>query len=60
MKILEIKKIAKKMGIAPKKMKKTELIRAIQVKEGHTPCYKTKTECGQMDCIWRKDCLSNK
>jgi hypothetical protein len=41
MTIYEIRVIAKKTGIEPKKKNKAELIRAIQIKEGNTPCFKT-------------------
>jgi hypothetical protein len=40
-------------------MKKVELIRSIQVKEGNFPCFQAATHnCDQMDCRWRNDCLA--
>ena len=58
MTIYEIRVIAKKMGIDPKKKNKTELIRTIQIKEGNTPCFKTvETYCDQAGCLWKSDCL---
>lgn len=58
MNVKEIKDIAQKMDINPGKMKKTDLIRTIQMKEGHMPCYQTDAEsCDQMECCWRSDCL---
>jgi len=34
------------------------LIRKIQIAEGHVDCFATgKTHCEQMGCRWRKDCL---
>ena len=58
MTIYEIRVIAKNLGIDPKKKKKTDLIKIIQIKEGNTPCFKTAgTSCDQGDCCWRSDCL---
>ena len=56
--IYEIRMIAKNMGIDPKKMNKTNLIKSIQIKEGNTPCFKTADiYCDQTDCLWNSDCL---
>jgi len=58
MTIYEIRVIAKNMGTEPKKKNKADLIKAIQIKEGNTPCFKTVgTNCNQGDCCWRSDCL---
>lgn len=58
MNIYDIRVIAKNMGIDPKKMNKTDLIKSIQIKEGNSPCYKTAgSYCEQTDCLWRSDCL---
>jgi predicted metal-binding transcription factor (methanogenesis marker protein 9) len=58
MTIYEIRVIAKKMGIEPKKKNKADLIKTIQIKEGNTPCFKTAViNCNQEDCCWRRDCL---
>lgn len=58
MKIQEIKEIAQKMEIAAGKMKKADLIHAIQKKEGNRECFETGTahKCGQPNCLWRVDC----
>lgn len=58
MKVQEIKEIALKMQIAPGKMKKTDLVRAIQGKEGNAECFDTgnSQKCGQKDCCWMEDC----
>lgn len=57
--VKEIKARAQKMGIDPKKMKKAEMIKAIQIREGNNPCFQTMDDsCGQMDCCWRNDCLA--
>ncbi len=58
MKMTEIKIKAKTLDIKAGRMKKTELIRAIQAKEGNAPCFQTNiTSCAQTDCCWRVDCL---
>lgn len=58
MKIQEIKEIAQKMDIAPGKLKKSDLVRVIQQKEGNTECFETgqAKQCGQENCSWRDDC----
>ena len=58
--IIEIKKRAKELGLAPAKTaKKGEIILAIQAAEGNTQCFgKGLAEtCGQEKCCWRPDCL---
>jgi hypothetical protein len=58
MSIYEIRVIASKMGIDPKKLNKNDLIESIQKKEGKTSCFKTAdTYCNQADCLWKSDCL---
>jgi hypothetical protein len=50
---------ARKMGVKVQKLKKTDLIRKIQIEEGNTPCFQLNGEtCGQMDCCWRSDCVA--
>ncbi len=58
MKLEEIKAIAKQHDIKAGKMKKTELVRAIQQAEGNDQCFVTgmSSVCGQADCLWREDC----
>ena len=58
MKLEEIKKIAKLHDIKVGKLKKTELVRAIQSAEGNDPCFETgqASGCGQAECLWRTDC----
>jgi hypothetical protein len=57
-KLQEVKEMAKHRGLKVKKMIKNEIIRAIQRDEGNFPCYGTgkSAECGQSNCLWRKDC----
>jgi hypothetical protein len=58
MTVKEIKNIAGKMGIKAGKMKKADLIHAIQRTEGNYSCFGTASgDCDQMDCRWRGDCL---
>ena len=58
MKATEIKKKASALGIQPGKMKKAELIHAIQKAEGFTPCFgMAGATCPYLDCCWRDDCL---
>jgi hypothetical protein len=58
MKLEEIKEIAKQHGIKVGKLKKAELVRAIQVAEKNDACFETgrAAECGQPECLWRDDC----
>ena len=61
MKMQDVRNIAKGMGInTGAKRTKQDLILEIQTKEGNIPCYKTRTECPEMNCLWRDDCLSKK
>ena len=59
MKLHEIRKIAKGLGINPKGMNKTNIIRAIQKEENNIVCYGTPRvdHCNEMRCLWRNDCL---
>lgn len=58
MKLEEIKEIAKQHNIKVGKLKKAELIRAIQLAEGNEVCFESgkSAECGQLSCLWRIDC----
>jgi len=58
MKLDEIREITKQHHIKAGKMKKAELIRAIQQAEGNEPCFDSGTAaaCGQEACLWREDC----
>ena len=59
MKMADIQKKAKAMGIKPGKMKKAELIRMIQTEEGNFSCFQTSDsgQCSQESCCWRDDCM---
>ena len=58
MKLEEIKDIAKQHNIKVGKLKKAELVRAIQSAEENDACFGTGrvSECGQGECLWRADC----
>jgi hypothetical protein len=58
MKLQEIKEMAQRMEITAGKMKKSDLIRAIQKKEGNADCFESgvSSECGQHGCLWSGDC----
>lgn len=62
MKLQEVKAIAKGKGVNPAHMKQDELIKAIQRAEGNNDCFGTASsvECGQINCLWREDCLKSK
>ena len=59
MRLEKIQKMAKAMGIPSLKMKKAQLIRAIQRAEDNIECYGTKRvdNCQEMACFWKSDCL---
>ncbi len=58
MNLTEIKELAKDRGIAPGKLRKTELIHSLQNQEGNPQCFNTRSSasCGQPNCLWRPDC----
>jgi hypothetical protein len=61
MKMPDIKKKAKALGINSMKMKKADLILNIQKAEGNTVCFGTGTPaCPHMNCCWREDCIDLK
>ena len=59
MKMQEIQRIAKEQGLKPGRLKKTELVRAIQQGEGNQSCFQTGAadSCAQDLCLWREDCF---
>ena len=58
MKLAEVRELAAQRGLKTDKLKKAEIVRAIQAAEGNTACFDTgmAAECGQVNCLWRKDC----
>ena len=60
MKLQEIRVIAKSWGVdAGTSRTKQDIIRDIQIREGYSPCYRTKETC-ENDCLWKKDCTNDK
>ena len=60
MKMMEIKEKAKLLGLKPGRMKKTDLIRTVQMKEGNFACFASNIDnCDQTECCWKDDCLTN-
>jgi len=58
MNMSDVKTKAKGLGIDPGKMKKPDLICAIQTAEGYAACYgKSNGECPYSNCCFRQDCL---
>jgi hypothetical protein len=58
MKLDDIKEMAKQHNIKVGKLKKAELVRAIQGAENNEACFETGTadNCGQHACLWRGVC----
>lgn len=58
MKKTELLKIARQYFISDTGLSAANLIRKIQIAEGHVDCFATgKTVCDQMACRWRNDCM---
>ena len=60
MNLSQIRALAQARGIKAGRMKKVELVRAIQTHEGNFPCFGTAYEgvCDQTGCLWREDCFA--
>lgn len=58
MKLEEIKSIAQLHSIKVSRLKKAELVRAIQKAEWNEQCFETGAvaTCGQTGCSWRDNC----
>jgi len=57
MTVKQIREKAKEMQIKNiAKLRKEELICAIQLAEGNNDCYKKLSPCGESECCWREDC----
>jgi len=58
MKLEVIKSIAQLYSIKVNKMKKAELVKAIQRAEGNEQCFEAgkSATCGQIGCSWREIC----
>ena len=61
MRMSEVRTRARAMGLDPGRMKKPELICAIQKAEGFTACFGSgNRDCPYTDCCFRGDCIENK
>ena len=59
MKKADLLKLAGQYFISDAGLSTANLIRKIQIAEGHIDCYATgKTQCEQMACRWRRSCLA--
>ncbi len=57
----QIRTKARGLGITPGKMKKVDLVHAIQTAEGNVPCYgRSGGQCPYIDCCFMDDCLKIK
>jgi hypothetical protein len=61
MKMDQLKKKAKKLGVNAGKMKKAQLVHSIQGAEGNNQCYgRSNNTCDQTLCCFRDDCFKVK
>lgn len=60
MNMQQVRERARDFGVKPANLKKTDLIRNIQVLEGNFDCFATASSgyCDQPNCMWRDDCFS--
>ena len=58
MKFNGIRKMAKDLEISTYRMKKLDMIRAIQQAENNIECFGTERVdyCGEDSCLWKNDC----
>ena len=53
-----LSEMARELGVRNiAKTRKDDLIRNIQVAEGHSDCYKHIPDCGIPDCLFRGECI---
>ena len=59
MRITFIQRKAREMGISDTwRLSKTDLVKAIQRKEGYFDCFGSAVDyCDQANCTWKRDCL---
>jgi hypothetical protein len=55
---VEMRRYARSKGVNPGKLRKTELIRAIQAAEGNPQCFASerRVHCPETSCLWERDC----
>ncbi len=57
MTIKEIRALAQRRGLKNYgRLKKADLIRALQLQEGNAPCFQAIPGCGEQACLWWADC----
>lgn len=57
MKIQDVRVIAKKWNVDARiGRSKQDIIRDIQIREGFSPCFRTRDDCTE-DCLWKSDCF---
>ena len=49
---------AKELDIDSKNQKMTELIHAVQLKEGHQDCFRKLETCAETGCCWQLSCTA--
>jgi hypothetical protein len=55
--VKDIRVKARDLGVKNySKLAKTDLIHAIQEKEGNAPCFQNIYDCWQFDYLWRSEC----
>ena len=53
----QIREKARLLGVKNySRLRKADLIRAIQAKEGNFPCYQAISGCQEQDCLWKPGC----
>lgn len=56
--VKQLRDMAKKLDVKNiAKLRKEELIHAIQLAEGNNDCYGKIPDCGETECFFRPDCL---
>jgi hypothetical protein len=59
MKMQDIRKKARKLGVKTGRMKKADLIREIQTAEGNQSCFgRSGGVCDQVTCCFMNDCMT--
>lgn len=54
----KIRNIARELGVKVVGVKKADIVKAIQLREGNEPCFASgrSADCGQPHCLWVKIC----
>ncbi|MHC4353749.1 MAG: SAP domain-containing protein [Planctomycetota bacterium] len=58
MKMPEVRVKARSLGLTPGRRRKAELIHAIQMAEGYSPCFgRSDGRCANHTCCFMRDCV---